>query len=231
MLFRSNSALLASGWASAAHNDFERAVVPWGILAQRERTDAAVQEAELALPFAYGKLDVHGRAAVSYASALDSFGAEIEKLDASITSIREGEFLKALTREEMRQNSDWVIRLRSLPQTPETYYLMELAASNDFQTAVQNYLDLEDLRRKLASWVVNFDSFDDMIGLRRGYYEPLLPPVDGEFRDLDSRMRLRMEQHKLLRQRLQSLLTAPRPEFLATADERMTSEQIGRAHV
>ena len=226
MLFRSNSALLASGWASAAHNDFERAVVPWGILAQRERTDAAVQEAELALPFAYGKLDVHGRAAVSYASALDSFGAEIEKLDASITSIREGEFLKALTREEMRQNSDWVIRLRSLPQTPETYYLMELAASNDFQTAVQNYLDLEDLRRKLASWVVNFDSFDDMIGLRRGYYEPLLPPVDGEFRDLDSRMRLRMEQHKLLRQRLQSLLTAPRPEFLATADERMTSEQL-----
>ena len=56
--------------------------MPWGILAQRERTDAAVQEAELALPFAYGKLDVHGRAAVSYASALDSFGAEIEKLDA-----------------------------------------------------------------------------------------------------------------------------------------------------
>jgi chromosome segregation ATPase len=39
-------------------------------------------------------------------------------------------------------------------------------------------------------------------------------------------MRLRMEQHKLLRQRLQSLLTAPRPEFLATADERMTSEQL-----
>src|SRR5206468_3818319 len=152
----------------------------------------------------------------------------IEKLDASIASIRDGKFLKALTREEMRQNSDWVIRLRSLPESPETYYLMQLAASNDFQTAVQNYLDLDDLRRKLASWVVNFDAFNDMIGLRREYYEPLLPGVDGEFRDLDSRMRLRIEQHQLLHERLQNLLVAPRPEFLASAEERLTSEDLAR---
>ena len=222
----SNTALLASGWAAASANDYARAVVAWSILAGRESTDAAVQEAKLALPFAYGKLDVYGRAAVSYASALDSFGGEIKKLDASITSIRDGKFLQALTREEMRQNPDWVIRLRSLPESPETYYLMELSASNDFQTAVQNYFDLEDLRRKLASWDVNFDAFDDMIGLRRQYYEPQLPGVDHEFRDLDSRMRLRIEQHKLLAKRLQDLLTAPRPEFLATADERRTSERL-----
>jgi hypothetical protein len=222
----SNSALLASGWAAASANDYGRAVVPWSILAARESTDAAVQEAKLALPFAYGKLDVHGRAAVSYASALDSFGAELEKLDASIASIRDGKFLKALAREEMRQNPDWVIRLRSLPESPETYYLMELAASNDFQTAVQNYLDLEDLRRKLASWDVDFDAFDDMIGLRRAYYEPQLPGVDHDFRDLDSRMRLRIEQYKLLEKRLKDLLVAPRPEFLATADERLTTERL-----
>jgi predicted negative regulator of RcsB-dependent stress response len=222
----SNTALLASGWAAASANDYARAVVPWSILAERESTDASVQEAKLALPYAYGKLDVYGRAAVSYASALDSFGAEIKKLDDSIASIRDGKFLAALTREEMRQNPDWVIRLRSLPESPETYYLMELSASNDFQTAVQNYFDLEDLRRKLASWDVNFDAFDDMIKQRRQYYEPLLPGVDHEFRDLDSRMRLRIEQHKLLAKRLQDQLTAPRPEFLATADERRTSEQL-----
>jgi tetratricopeptide (TPR) repeat protein len=222
----SNAALLASGWASANGSDFERAVVPWGLLAAREPTDIAVQEAKLALPFAYGKLDVHGRAALAYASALDSFGGEIDKLDASIASIRDGKFLKALVREEIRQNTDWVIRLRSLPESPETYYLMELAASHDFQTAVQNYLDLDDLRRKLASWDVSFAAFDDLTANRRGYYEPLLPGVDADFRELDSRMRLRIEQHKLLQQRLQSLLTAPRPEFLATADERLAAAQL-----
>ena len=225
----SNSALLASGWAATAGEDYERAVVPWTLLAEREATDAAVQEAQLALPFAYGKLDVHGRAALLYASALESFDHEIERLDASLTSIRDGKFLKVLVREEVRQDKDWVIRLRSLPESPETYYLMELLASHDFQTALQNYLDLEDLRRKLASWDVSFDAFDDMIGLRRQYYEPQLPGVDAEFRDLDSRMRLRLEQHELLEKRLQGMLVAPRPDFLATADERLTADALGRA--
>jgi Tfp pilus assembly protein PilF len=222
----SNSALLASGWAATAGEDYERAVVPWTLLAEREGTDAAVQEAQLALPFAYGKLDVHGRAALLYANALQAFDHEIERLDASLTSIRDGKFLKVLVREEVRQDKDWVIRLRSLPESPETYYLMELLASHDFQTALQNYLDLEDLRRKLASWDVSFDAFDDMIGLRRQYYEPQLPGVDAEFRDLDSRMRLRLEQHELLEKRLQGMLVAPRPDFLATADERLTATRL-----
>ena len=222
----SNAALLASGWAAMSGEKFDRAVVPWTLLAQRERTDAAVQEAELALPFAYGKLDVHGRAALLYANALESFDHEIDRLDESLTSIRDGKFLKVLVREEVRQDKDWVIRLRELPESPETYYLMELLASHDFQTALQNYLDLDDLRRKLASWHVSFDSFDDMIGLRRDYYEPQLPGVDADFRDLDSRMRLRLEQHELLEKRLQGMLTAPRPDFLATADERIDSTRL-----
>jgi tetratricopeptide (TPR) repeat protein len=222
----SNSALLASGWAATAGEDYERAVVPWTLLAERDATDAAVQEAQLALPFAYGKLDVHGRAALLYASALESFDHEIERLDASLTSIRDGKFLKVLVREEVRQDKDWVIRLRSLPESPETYYLMELLASHDFQTALQNYLDLEDLRRKLAAWDVSFAAFEDMIGLRRQYYEPQLPGVDAEFRDLDSRMRLRLEQHELLEKRLQGMLVAPRPDFLATADERLTAARL-----
>ena len=222
----STSALLASGWAATASDDYGRAVVPWTLLAEREGTDASVQEAMLALPFAYGKLDVHGRAALLYAKALDSFSHEIERLDESLMSIRDGKFLKVLVREEVRQDKDWVIRLRSLPESPETYYLMELLASHDFQTALQNYLDLEDLRRKLASWDVSFDAFNDMIGLRRQYYEPQLPGLDAEFRELDSRMRLRLEQHELLEKRLQSLLIAPRPEFLATADERLTAARL-----
>jgi hypothetical protein len=73
---------------------------------------------------------------------------------------------------------------------------------------------------------VSFDAFDDMVGLRRGYYEPQLPGVDAEFRELDSRMRLRLEQHELLEKRLQDQLTAPRPELLATGDERMTATRL-----
>jgi hypothetical protein len=222
----SNQALLSAGWADVSAQNFERAVVPWSILAKREVTDAAVQEALLALPYAYSKLNVHGRAAVLYSDALKSFGEELTKVDASVKSIAEGRFLKALVREEIQQDKGWAIRLRTLPDAPETFYLMQLMASNDFQTALQNYLDLEELRRKMAGWQTSLDAFEDMIRLRRKNYEPLLPGIDAHFRELDAQIRLRMEQRNHLQQRLHQLLIEPRPDLLATADERIAMEHI-----
>jgi hypothetical protein len=224
----SNQALLRAGWADVSAERFERALVPWSLLAERDSTDATVQEAMLALPYAYGRLNVHGRAALLYGRAVETFGSELDKVDASIRSIQEGEFLKALVREEIRQDKDWVVRLRNLPEAPETFYLLTLMASHDFQTALQNYLDLEDLRRKLISWRTSLDSFDDIIRLRRDYYEPLLPEIDRQFRTLDAQTRLRLEQRKHVARRLQHLLIAPRPDHLATAEERVLGARIHR---
>jgi tetratricopeptide (TPR) repeat protein len=222
----SNQALLRAGWAEASAEQYDRALVPWSMLAEREPTDAAVQEAMLAVPHAYASLNLHGRAAISYGRALETFSKQIERVDASVDSIREGRFLKALIREESRQDETWVIRLRTLPDAPETYYLMELMASHDFQTALHNYLDLEDLQSRLITWKTSLDAFDDLLKLRAQNYEPLLPEVDAQFKELDSRMHLRLEQRRHLAERLQSMLTAPRPEHLATSEERIASEQI-----
>jgi tetratricopeptide (TPR) repeat protein len=222
----SNQALLRAGWAEASAQQYDRALVPWNILANREPTDVGVQEAMLAVPHAYASLKLYGRSALMYGRALELFSKQIENVDASIDSVKQGRFLKALIREESREDQTWVIRLRSLPGAPETYYLMELMASHDFQTALHNYLDLEDLRSKLMAWQTGLDAFDDVIRLRKQNYEPLLPVVDGEFRELDSRMHLRLEQRKHLTERLQAMLTAPRPDYLATADERIAGERI-----
>ncbi|MEN8172145.1 MAG: hypothetical protein ABFS03_04620 [Chloroflexota bacterium] len=222
----SNRALLGSGWADAYQGNFERALVPWSALVGREVTDASVQEAMIAVPYAYGKLNVYSKAALMYDSALLKFQAEIDKLNASIKSIHEGYFLKALVREELKQNVNWVVKLRSLPQTPETYYLLELMASHDFQESLKNYLDLEQLRKKLENWKADLTAFEDLIAHRRAYYKPLLPLIDKEFRRLDSQMRLRIEQRDRIEKRLKNMLIAPRPDYLATSGERVISEQI-----
>jgi hypothetical protein len=222
----SNRALLGSGWADASQGHFERAIVPWSILAQREVTDASVQEALLAAPYAFGKMAMHSRAAVMYNSALENFGIELDKLDDSIRSIREGYFLKALIREELKQDANWVVKLRELPQTPETYYLLELMAGHDFQESLKNYLDLEQLRRNLETWEADLDAFEEIIARRRIYYQPLLPVIDKKFRELDSQMRLRLEQRDRIAQRMKNMLVVPRPDYLATSEERLFSEQI-----
>ncbi len=222
----SNRALLASGWADAFQGRFERALVPWSVLVTREATDAPVQEAMIAVPYAYGKLGANSRAAVMYGSALEKFDAEVRRIEASVGSIREGNFLRALTREELKQDADWVVKLRALPRTPETYYLLDLMASHDFQESLKNYLDLEQLRRRLEAWNGDLDAFEELIGRRRAYYQPLLPAVDREFRRLDSQMRLRLSQRDRIERRLAAMLVVPRPDYLATAGERVVGERI-----
>jgi len=224
----SNRALLGSGWADVFQGRYGRALVPWITLVAREVTDSSVQEAMLALPYAYGKLNVYGKAALLYGSALEKFGTEIDKLGASIRSIREGHFLRALVREELKQDPNWVVKLRKLPQTPETYYLLELMASHDFQESLKNYLDLEELRKKLDAWEGDLNAFEELIESRRAYYEPLLPAIDREFRRLDSQMRLRLEQRERIEKRLKTMLVMPRPDYLATSEERIISEEIDR---
>ena len=91
---------------------------------------------------------------------------------------------------------------------------------------MQNYLDLADLRRKLLTWDGGFDAFDEMVEIREGHYEPLLPDIDEKFRKLDSRKRLRAEQHKMLVKLRDDLLTTPRPEFLATPEEQAILARI-----
>ena len=222
----SSRALLGSGWADAFRGRFEKALVPWSVLVTREVTDASVQEAMLALPYAYGKLDVSSKAALVYNNSLGKFDTEIDKLEASIQNIREGRFLEALVREELSMDADWVVKLRELPDTPETYYLLDLMASHDFQESLKNYLDLAALRLKLDGWGSDLNAFEEIVEQRRAYYEPLLPEIDHKFRQLDSQRRLRLEQRDRIEQRLKAMLVVPRPDYLVTAQERIMGERI-----
>ncbi|WP_321391306.1 tetratricopeptide repeat protein [uncultured Desulfuromusa sp.] len=222
----SNQALLGSGWADASQGRYQRALVPWTLLSQRQITNSAVQEAMLAVPYAYGQLDIYSKAALLYGKALQLFGQEIDKLSSSIKHIREGKFLQAIVREELKQDKNWVVKLRELPETPETYYLLDLMASHDFQESLKNYLDLEQLRRKLERWSEDLHAYAEMVEKRRAYYQPLLPEIDKRFQVLDSQMRLRLQQRDHIERRLQAMLVAPRPEYLATEEERIAGQQI-----
>ena len=101
-------------------------------------------------------------------------------------------------------------------------------ASNDFQETLQNYLDLDDLRKRLEAWDDSIDAYEDIIRSRAKYYEAILPDVEKQFRALDSQMRLRLEQRQALDDRLKIMLVSPRPDFLETAEERVTRESLRR---
>ena len=227
----SNRALLGAGWTEVSEKHFDRALVAWLILRDRLQTNESAQEALMAVPYAYSKLELHGKAAIAYGRALDVFGAEIDSLDASIKSIREGKFLTALVDKRAERDAHWLVNLRDLPESPETRYIMQLLAGHDFQESLKNYRDLADLRQYLTVWLDNLEVFEEMIALRRAYYEPLLPDVEKEFKKLDSRLKLRVAQRGRLNDRIQSLLISRRPEYLATANERSTVDALAKIKV
>ena len=222
----SNKALLGTGWAAAANGQFDRALVPWTMLSKRNITDRSVQEVLLGVPYAYGKLKLHGKAAVLYGEALETYSKEIERLDASIASIRQGKFLEAVIREELKKDKLWLLNLRELPDTPETYYLTQMMASHDFQESLKNYFDLAELEKKLKEWSSYLGSYEEIIKIRSAYYEPMLPDIEMKFRALDSKMKLRIEQRDKLDKRLKKMLISPRPDFLMTVDERLLTQKL-----
>ena len=222
----SNHALLGSGWVSVADDQYDRALVPWSILHERDEINVSVQESLMAVPFAYGKLGAHGKAANLYNHAMGVFSKEIKSLDDSIKSIRKGRFIKALLDNETSRDENWVVNLRELTETPETRYTLELLASNDFQESYKNYKDLSALRGRIDQWLADLTTYEEIIELRRQYQEPILPVVEEKFKSLDGRINLRLEQRNNLAAKIKNLLISPRPEYLATADERQALDVI-----
>src|ERR1700676_5073600 len=92
----SSKALLGVGWADAGVGEFKRALVPWLTLRKRSLLDSAVQEAFLNVPYAYNQLSATGQAADFYNSAIESFDAELKRIDDSIEQIRSGKMLDRL---------------------------------------------------------------------------------------------------------------------------------------
>ena len=222
----SNRALLGAGWVDVALGRYEHALVPWSILHKRKIQDISTQESMLAVPYAYGQLNVHSKAAVMYGHAMEIFGNEVSSLDLSIKNIREGKFLSALLMEESKSDKDWMVNLRNMQDSPETHYILDLMASHDFQESLKNYYDLAELKKRLAIWIADLVVYEEIISIRRKYFEPLLPRIEKKFKSLDSRIRLRKEQRDQLDKRLKSMLITRRPEYLATSDERITLEKI-----
>lgn len=208
----SNRALLSSGWANMSAGRPKKAIVSWAVLAERDATDRATQEAMLALPYAYSQLDLHNQAAAYYSRALNAYAEQLDKLGRSIRSIEDGRFLDALLRDEIREDEDWVIRLRALPDTPETYYLMELLASNDFQTGLENFLDLADLKQRLSGWPNDLAAYDELIAARKRHFEALLPGIDGQLEELDARLQQQRARQTALLERRSEMAMSGEPQ-------------------
>jgi hypothetical protein len=181
----SSKALLGVGWADAILGEYKRALVPWLALRKRNLLDAAVQESYLAVPYAFGKLHADGQAADYYSAAIESFGGEMQRIDASIEQIRAGSLLERLLDGDKQKDLSWDWQLKKLPNAPESRYLYELLASNDFQEGLKNYRELNYMGRNLENWRDSLTAFDDILDTREKAYAERMPKAEAVMASTD----------------------------------------------
>jgi hypothetical protein len=174
----SNKALLGVGWADAAAGQYQEALTPWMALRDRNLLDSAVQEAYLAIPYAFAKLNANAQAAQNYEQAIASFDSETMNLDASIGEIDDGTMLDKLLKRDENDNYGWFWQLRELPDAPQSRYLYHLLAGHDFQEGLKNYRDLAFLGGTLARWQDSIVAFDDMLDTRERAYAERVPQAE-----------------------------------------------------
>jgi Tetratricopeptide repeat len=181
----SNKALLGLGWANATEQSFQKALVPWTELRDRNLLDAAVQESYLAIPYAYAQLGAEQQSAGEYLHAVDAYQEEGKRIDESIASIQSGHLLEAVLKNDTAKEVGWYWQLKNLPDAPETRYLFHLLAQNDFQEGLKNYRDLRLMQDNIASWQLSVDAFDDMVDTRRRAYALRLPELQNSLDKVD----------------------------------------------
>jgi tetratricopeptide (TPR) repeat protein len=191
----SSKALLGVGWADSALGQFKRALVPWLALRKRDLLDSAVQESYLTVPYAYNQLGASGQAAEFYNTAIDSFDAELKRIDDSIEQIRSGDLLDRLLNDDKKDTLTWYWQLKTLPDAPESRYLYQLLAGNEFQEGLKNYRELGFMSRNLDDWRENLSAFNDMLDTRQQAYDERVPKADAVMAatDLDALAKKRVD--------------------------------------
>lgn len=172
-----NQALLGYGWAAVAQEQYTKALQPWQLLRSRSLISAPVQEAFLAVPFAYEKLGALGEAVTAYSQAEEVLNREIQWVGKLRDTLTDGELLTLISAEPLPadeaqralqapaaddeaqikavltdEGHNWLSLDRTSVIKTRSGYLRELFAQTAFQTAVLELRDLLRLQQVLQAW-------------------------------------------------------------------------------
>lgn len=158
----SNRALLGFGWAQVEGENYQAALTPWQALSKRTLIDENTQEAMVAIPYAYEKMNLKPAALQKYREAEASFESEIATLDIYMQDLRGDAMLDALNIDPS-EDINWLDYAQSSNLAPQLTYLTELFSRSTFRGLIQELRDLLDLKRRLVEWQGRMNFYNDML--------------------------------------------------------------------
>jgi tetratricopeptide (TPR) repeat protein len=136
-------------------DDLRRALVPWTELVGRDPTDAAVQEAMLALPYAFEHLGAHEQARDYGRRAVEQLENTRGHLEKALEHIASGEMASKIVESDSPDGSGWSWWLKDLPpprwwlknrpHAPANFYFERLTEDEEFREHLEAAHQLHEL--------------------------------------------------------------------------------------
>ncbi len=219
-----HQALLAAGWARYRLDQFDKALVPWRLLLQRNAVDAATQEAILAIPSGYAELGQDKLAVQHFEIAARQFEDQLQLLDNAIASVENDGLIASLRENAILFDRSSLQRLP--PSSDVTPQLHLLLASTEFQREIKRYQELLDLRSSLRYWGTSFPALELMLEERRRAFEQQLPKLQQS--EKLKQLELQRAQRNEYASRFNEINTGQDYEAYATPEEQEQLERLQR---
>lgn len=167
----SNQGLLGLGRAYSAENEHEKSLVPWLKLIERNPSDPAVQDALMAVPYAFGQLEAYKQSLEFYEKAMRLFQQEINKINTAAEAVGGGKLVEGLIRAQTGESVSGLWTEAKVLNTPEGQYLWPLLTKYEFRETMFNYKQLRLSLGKLEGWSASLDTLKSLNDKRRAAYE------------------------------------------------------------
>lgn len=224
----SNAGLYGIGRAYFSLKNYHEALVYWTELANRNTRGAAVFEAQLSVPQAYGLLELYPQALDAFERAIASFQEATTQLDASIAEIRRVDIFENMSKQDVASELDWFWQPDKLPDNLRQHYITELYASHEFNEALHSYRDLLFYRSHLQRWLGNMDSFDMMLATRSKAFAERLPNVAKQYANL--KPEILQQQHDTFANDVNNAAANNSVFVFANAKEQQQLEKLAALH-
>jgi len=151
----SNKALLGLGWAYSNASDYRNAIIPWSTLSNKDTTQLTVQEARLALPYAYKKLNSEAQSLAMYEDSIEEYEKLKTDLDEMLLFSQSASVFDLIVIDSSYDDygiSQEIIKHRD---SRLDRLMLTLLNEKSFQKLLDEHRDLRQLQLKLSNWFKN----------------------------------------------------------------------------
>ncbi|NVJ61351.1 MAG: tetratricopeptide repeat protein [Gammaproteobacteria bacterium] len=182
-----NRALLSLGWTYYESGTQDKAIAHWRELLKKDARDPAVQEASMALAFAYYRNGAKREALEAFVNSAALYGQQLNTIELAKQDIANNLFQQWLDDRGIfgdKVFERWGSGDVPITGNPIEYYLQETVSTNEFNQLFQRFQEMSHLQDVLVRWKRQIPVYKQMLANHEERYNNIAPRISANAQQL-----------------------------------------------